>query len=76
LHQRLLELAPPVPPELQEAWQAAAEACLGPAKNRRWGGEPLEEQWYVLVTCRDERHQVELLARFQADGLTCKAALA
>src|SRR5947208_8780680 len=26
LHQRLLELAPPVPVELQEAWRAAAEA--------------------------------------------------
>jgi hypothetical protein len=26
--------------------------------------------------CRDERHQVELLTRFQADGLSCKALLA
>jgi hypothetical protein len=25
-HQRLLELAPPVPPALEEAWHAAAEA--------------------------------------------------
>jgi hypothetical protein len=76
LHQRLLELAPPAPPELQEAWQAAAEACLEPPKGQRWGGESLQEQWYVLVTCRDERHQVELLTRFKADGLTCKAVLA
>src|SRR5580700_5471514 len=28
LRQRLTELAPPVPPELEEAWQAAAQACL------------------------------------------------
>jgi hypothetical protein len=38
-------------------------------------GEVLVEQWYVLVECRDERQQVELLARFQGEGLTCKALL-
>jgi hypothetical protein len=30
----------------------------------------------VLVECRDEKQQVELLARFKAQGLTCKAVLA
>jgi hypothetical protein len=75
LHERLLELAPPVPPELQEAWRAAAEACLEPPKGTRWGGEALAEQWYVLVECRDEKQQVELLTRFKAEGLTCKAVL-
>ena len=76
LRQRLTELAPPVPPELKEAWQAAAEACLEPPPKE--GGpkeETLEEQWYVLVTCRDEKHQVELLGRFKGEGLTCKAVL-
>jgi hypothetical protein len=76
LRQRLTELAPPVPQELAEAWQAAANACLEPPKGRRWGGEALEEQWYVLVTCRDEKQQVELLTRFKGEGLTCKAVLA
>jgi hypothetical protein len=33
------------------------------------------EQWYVLVECRDEKQQVELLGRFKAEGLTCKAVL-
>jgi hypothetical protein len=76
LRERLLELAPPAPRELEEAWQAAAEACLEPPKGKRWGGEALEEQWYVLVECRDEKQQVELLTRFKAEGLTCKAVLA
>jgi hypothetical protein len=76
LRQRLLELAPPVPEELQEAWQAAADACLEEPKGKRWGGEVLPEQWYVLVECRDERQQVELLGRFKAEGLICKAVLA
>jgi hypothetical protein len=75
LHQRLLELAPPVPPELDEAWRAAAQACLEQPKGKRWGSKALEEQWYVLVECRDEKQQVELLTRFKGKGLTCKAVL-
>ena len=31
------------------------------------------EQWLVLVTCRDEKQQTELLERFQREGLECKA---
>jgi hypothetical protein len=78
LRDRLRELAPPVPPELKEAWQAAAQACLAqpPEPGAGPGGQALAEQWYVLVTCRDEKHQVELLTRFQDEGLTCKAVLA
>jgi hypothetical protein len=75
LRQRLTELAPPMPEELQEAWRAAAAACLEPPKGKGFGGGPLAEQWYVLVECRDERQQVELLERFKAEGLTCKAVL-
>jgi hypothetical protein len=30
----------------------------------------------VLITCRDEAQQVELLERFQREGLLCKALLA
>jgi hypothetical protein len=33
LRERLRELAPRVPPELEEAWQAAAQACLEPPKG-------------------------------------------
>jgi len=61
--------------ELEESWQAAAEACLEPPKWKRLEGEELEEQWYVLVSCSDEKHQVELLERFKGEGLTCKAVL-
>ena len=51
-------------------------ACLEPPKEKPLGGEALAEQWYVLVECRDEKQQVELLRRFKREGLTCKAALA
>jgi hypothetical protein len=57
-------------PELQFAWQAAADAAKPP---RDIGTVP--EQFLLLLTCRDEQHQVELLERFQAEGLPCKALL-
>jgi hypothetical protein len=33
------------------------------------------EQWLVLVTCRDEKQQTELLERLGREGLTCTALL-
>ena len=77
LHRRLLELAPPVPEDLQAAWQAAAEASLeavdGSPSPEAVAGM---EQFLVLATCRDEKHQVELLQRLQGEGVKCKALLA
>jgi hypothetical protein len=76
LRDRLMELAPSVSPELEAAWQAAAGAVLADEADKQALGEAvLPEQYYLLVTCRDERHQVELLTRFQAEGLTSKAVL-
>jgi hypothetical protein len=37
--------------------------------------ESIKEQFLILVTCRDEKHQVELLGRSTPEGLTCKALL-
>jgi hypothetical protein len=76
LHDRLMELAPAASPEVQAAWEAAARAVVGPPYEPDKEGVPLgPAQWLVLVTCRDERHQVELLGRFQAEGLECRALL-
>jgi hypothetical protein len=33
----------------------------------------LPEQYMVLVICQDEKHQLELIARFQNEELDCKA---
>ena len=48
LRQRLTELAPPVPPELTEAWQAAAEACLAPPPAGRGRAA---RGWWSSGTC-------------------------
>ena len=65
-------------PELSAAWQAEAEAALAKfapkSGEKANGGKPLEisEQFLILLTCRDEKHQVELLGWFQGEGLECK----
>jgi hypothetical protein len=76
LHPRLRELTPAVSPELQAAWEAAAEGVLrerpeaGPRQVQMGA-----EQFLVLVTCRDEKHQLEVLGRLQADGLECRGLM-
>jgi hypothetical protein len=37
--------------------------------------ETIPEQFLVLITCRDEKQQAELLSRFKNEGLECKALL-
>ena len=39
------------------------------------GPEGLPEQYLVLVKCRDEKQQVELLERLGGEGLECMALL-
>src|SRR5262245_5739983 len=76
IYQRLLELAPPVPEEVQAAWRAAAEASL--ASIDQGSGEDVAEgpeQYLVLIKCRDEKQQGELLARLHGEGLECKALM-
>jgi hypothetical protein len=63
---------------LLAAWQAEAEAALTKFARPNGLGEggkalQLSEQILVLITCRDQKQQVELLGRFQGEGLECKA---
>jgi hypothetical protein len=77
LRERLLEISPTNSADLQSAWRAAADGLL---ETPHWeppaGVQDVPEQFLILVTCRDEKQQVELLGRFQKEGLPCKALLA
>jgi hypothetical protein len=73
LRERLQEIAPPVPEDLRLAWEAAARAAVEEAPAAWWPQREVPEQYAVIVTCRDEAQQVELLSRFHAEGLECKA---
>jgi hypothetical protein len=75
LRDRLQELVPDVPEELRLAWEATARAAIEtPPADRASQREP-PAQFAVLIPCRDEAHQVELLVRFQGEGLECRALL-
>jgi hypothetical protein len=72
LQQRLLELTPVVSEDLRAAWEATVESLWEPAERQV---DTVPEQYLILVTCRDEKEQVELLTRLQGEGLECKALL-
>jgi hypothetical protein len=59
--------------DLRAAWEAVANAALEEKPRRAIDTVP--EQYLILVTCRDERQQVEMLERFQREGMECKALL-
>lgn len=75
LHERLMELTPTPNEELKAAWQTAVEDKMQKWEESR-AVDPGPEQWIVLVTCRDESHQLELLERFQEEGLEVRALMA
>jgi hypothetical protein len=70
---------------IRNLWQslaandAAVQERLGRAgAEGHAAGEPetVPEQYLIVVECTDERHQLELLERFQCEGLTCQAKIA
>src|SRR5262245_31577282 len=57
LVERLLEITPTASEDLREAWEAAARGGLEALeRGRKWIRQEVEEQFLVLVTCRDEQH--------------------
>jgi hypothetical protein len=76
LYDRLRQHTPAKDPGLADMWEEAARRSLqSPAHDRRPIPQEIPDLFMVLVTCRDEQHQRELLARFHAEGLDCKALM-
>jgi hypothetical protein len=65
---------------LRQLWDALAanEAAVAAELGRaaRTPPDGLPEQYLIVVECRDEPHQVELLERFHQEGLACQAKIA
>jgi hypothetical protein len=67
IHQRLQDITPiDADADLQALWQAQAEQLLDPAPPVDI--KELTDQLLVLVTCRDEKEQTELLGRLTEEG--------
>lgn len=52
---------------------AAVEEALAAARSPREKPANIPEQFLILVECANEATQIELLQRFQEEGLKCKA---
>src|SRR5208337_834627 len=74
IHQRVQDITPIDDADLQALWKAQAQKLLDPSPPPHI--KERTDQFLVLVTCRDEKEQTELLARLQAAGRECKALLA
>lgn len=59
---------------LQQLWQELAGPWSGDEAAK--ADEPLPGQYLILIECADEQEQVELLERFQREGLKCQAKVA
>jgi hypothetical protein len=77
IHQRLMEITPTPSTDLQAAWQTAADSARASltqiASSPPHHPPAISSQFLILVTCQDENHQVELLQRFNYEGLECRA---
>ena len=60
---------------LNELWQSLAAEDAALQDTLQKAGDGPAEQFLILVECRDEAHQVELLQRFQSEGLSCRALM-
>src|SRR5712692_6210484 len=76
LQTRLLEMTPTVNPELRAMWEASVSRVLEtPPDSQRRDIDPGPMRYFVLVACRGDHHQRELLQRFRTEGLDCEAKM-
>jgi hypothetical protein len=78
--ERLQQLTPTDSDALANLWASIAQANADTDESLKeaHAAKPerdVREQFLILVECEDEQQQVELLQRFQGEGLTCKPLL-
>jgi hypothetical protein len=61
-------------PALTSLWESVAQCAEATQKSLEAAQVP-RSQFLVLIECRDEQHQLDLLEKLQAEGLTCKALI-
>jgi hypothetical protein len=59
-------------PALDDLWRSLDRAGRDTQAALDRAGQLPAAQFLILIECRDEPHQLELLARFQGEGVSCK----
>lgn len=62
-------------PALADLWKSLERNARATRATLEEARQAPPEQYLILVDCRDEAHQLDLLAKFQADGISCKAII-
>ena len=74
IHARLVSLTQTDSEALNALWQASAQAAQAAEELlQAEAAKPGPEQFLILVTCRDDQEQRDLLERFQQEGIPCRA---
>jgi len=60
---------------VKSLWDILAEASQATKQALKESEDLAPPQYFVLVDCADEAQQLELLRRFQEEGLTCQAKI-
>src|SRR5262245_44826658 len=69
----LLQIAEKDSAAVKSLWEALEEASRQTRKALDDVGQGVPEQYLIVVDCGSEPRQIELLQRFQDDGLKCEA---
>jgi hypothetical protein len=76
LYERLRQTTPTVQPKLAALWEETARQSMEAVQAlHKPIAQIVPQQHMLLVMCSDEKQQLELLERFQAEGLECKCLL-
>lgn len=73
--EELRRLTATVSPALAELWHTLAQGEQATQEALQATQQRPSAQYLILIECRDEPHQVELLGQLQAQGIACKALL-
>lgn len=70
---QLREITQADSPVLADLWRSLAESEATTQSELEEAAKTPPEQYLIVVECRDENHQVELLQEFQNRGIPCRA---
>lgn len=69
---QLRQITSTASPALDALWQALAQSKQTTNETLHEAQQTPAEQFLILIQCRDEAHQIDLLTQLQDQGIKCK----